>query len=273
MKDAHWSHMARLWRLVGPPLRPSPEDLAIFQGAIDRWRAEHRAPPRVLILGVTPELHALDWPGGTSMRALDGSLQMIKEVWPGPPESALLGSWTAIPLADASVDIVVCDGGFGMLPYPHGQTALLTELRRTLSPGGIFAVRLFAPKGRTGNVADVFDKLAAGRIPGLDSLKLHLWGALHGDAAQGVRPRDVVAQILCAAGSFDRLAQDHGWSLEHVRSLELHRQSSATYYLTEAAEVVRMACEEPGGFAIQAVVEPAYELGSCCPILALKRNS
>ncbi len=272
MKDTHWPHMARLWRLVGPPLRPSSEDLAIFQRAIDRWCAEHRAPPHVLILGVTPELHALDWPAGTSMRALDGSPEMIEEVWPGPSGSALLGSWTAIPLADASCDIAVCDGGFGMLPYPHGQTALLTELRRILSPGGVFVVRLFAPKGRTGSVADIFGKLAAGLIPSLDSLKLRLWGALHGDAAQGVRPRDVVAQILGAVGSFDRLAQDQGWSLDHVRSLELHRQSSAAYYLTDAAEVVRMACGEPGGFETLAVVESASELGNCCPVLALKRT-
>lgn len=271
MKDAHWSHMARLWRLVGPPLRPSAEDLAIFQGAIDRWREEHPAPPRALILGVTPELYALDWPAGTSIRALDGSPQMIKEVWPGPSESALLGSWTAIPLPDASCDIAVCDGGFGMLPYPHGQIALLAELRRILSPGGIFVVRLFAPKGRTGSVADIFGKLAAGLIPSLDSLKLQLWGALHGDATQGVRPRDVVAQILDAVGSFDHLARVYGWSLDHVRSLELHRQSSAAYYLTDAAELVRMACGEPGGFETPAVVEPAYELGSCCPVLALKR--
>jgi SAM-dependent methyltransferase len=273
MKQAHWSRMAHLWRLVGPPLRPAAADLAIFQGAIDQWRTEHSAPPRTLILGVTPELHALDWPGGTVLRALDGSPQMIGEVWPGPPGSALLGSWTDIPLADACCDIVLCDGGFGMLPYPQGQAALLSELRRVLADGGIFAVRLFAPQGRTGSVAEVFSRLAANHIPGLDSLKLRLWGALHGDATQGVRPRDVVAHILSAAGSFDRLAADHGWPLEHVQSLELHRESSASYHLTDAAEVIRMACEEPGGFEIQAVVEPAYELGTCCPILVLARKA
>jgi hypothetical protein len=122
-------------------------------------------------------------------------------------------------------------------------------------------------------VAEVFSRLAANHIPGLDSLKLRLWGALHGDATQGVRPRDVVAHILSAAGSFDRLAADHGWPLEHVQSLELHRESSASYHLTDAAEVIRMACEEPGGFEIQAVVEPAYELGTCCPILVLARKA
>jgi SAM-dependent methyltransferase len=272
MSGKHWSGMARLWRLVGPPLRPAPEDLGVYQDAIRRWLASHGGAPRALILGVTPELCGLSWPAGTSLRALDGSRQMIKSVWPGPPAAALLGSWTTMPLAAGSCDIVVCDGGFGMLPYPQGQAELLRELHRVLAPGGIFAVRLFAPRGRTGKVEEVFADLDRGAIASLDVLKLRLWGALHGDAHQGVRPQMVVARILAAGGGFDRLAEDCGWPLDHVRSLELHRASTAVYHLTEAAELVRMASCDPGGFESLGIVEPGYALGACCPIVTLMRT-
>jgi SAM-dependent methyltransferase len=272
MSETHWSRMARLWQLVGPPLRPAPEDLAAFQDAVDLWPETHGRTPRALILGVTPELYALRWPPGTSLCALDASQPMIDTVWPGSPTAALRGSWTAMPLATGSCDIVVCDGGLGMLSYPHGQAELLRELHRILVPGGIFVVRLFAPKGRTGTVEEVFANLDAGNIASLDALKMLLWGALHGDAHEGVRPREVVARILAAVGSFDRLAEDHGWPLEHVRSLELHRESTAVYHLTDAGEVVRMAMYDPGGFETVGVVEPGHALGACCPIVTLRRS-
>ena len=272
MNATHWSRMGQLWRFVGPPLRPSAQDIAVFQQAISTWYSVHQRPPRALILGVTPELHSLQWPTGTNLRALDSSAQMIEQVWPGDKTAAMVGSWTSMPLAADSVDVVVCDGGFGMLPYPDGQAELLAELRRVISLGGIFAVRLFTPRNRTGSTEQIFDKLAKGQIASLDALKLYLWGAMHGDAAQGVQPRMVVAKILEVCGDFDRLAADHGWALEHVRALELHLGSQTSYYLTEATEVIRMACSDAGGFELSGKVEPDYELGPCCPIVTLRRK-
>ena len=271
MTEGHWSRMARLWHLVGPPLRPAEDDLAVFQNSIDRWCATNTRAPRALILGVTPELYRLNWPASTVTTALDSAREMIDEVWPGPAATALQGSWTAMPLATSSRDIVVCDGGLGTLAYPCRQADLMRELHRILAPGGIFVVRLFAPTGRTGTVKDVFARLNAGHIGSLDSLKLQLWGALHGDARKGVRPRDVVALILGAVDSYDRLAEAQGWPIEHVSSLELHRSSNTVYHLTEAEEVIRMASDDPGGFECLEIVEPNYALGACCPIVTLRR--
>lgn len=271
MTSAHWSRMARLWQLVGSPLRPAAQDLAAFRAALARWRGCAGQPPRALILGVTPELHAVDWPTGTSLRALDGSRQMIDAVWPGPAGTAILGLWTAMPLASASCDIVLCDGGFGMLRYPEGQTALLRELRRVIAPGGLFAVRLFAPRGRTGTADEVLARLARGDIASLDALKLQLWGALHGSPEQGVQPRTVFARIVAAAGSLERLAAEQRWSAAHVQSLKLHRESPASYFLTDAPELVRMATIDPGGFECLDITEPGYELGACCPLVTLRR--
>ncbi len=272
MNEGHWTQMAPFWRFVGPPLRPAAEDIAAFHSAITDWQNNHDVPPRALMLGVTPELYSMKWPMHTELKALDGSRQMIDAVWPGPKASAIVGSWTEIPLANKSLDVVVCDGGFGMLRYPDKQRELLAEVRRLLVPGGIFAVRLFSPVGRTGTVIDIFEDLTAGRIASLDALKLRLWGALHGSPSAGVQPRTVVAAIRDFVGDFDHLARDHGWALAHVRALGLHLESQATYYLTEAKTVIQMACDELGSFRSLGINHPSYELGDCCPLVTLQRT-
>ena len=271
MTVSYWSGMAGLWRFVGPPLRPAPDDCSIVHSTVLSWCAAHEKAPRVLILGVTPELYALDWPAGTQLRALDCSQEMISSVWPGAPADAILGGWTAMPLDADSFDIVVCDGGLGLLSYPDEQNQLLCEVRRVLAPGGRFIVRLFTPKGRTGSMDEVLVDLAEKRIASIDVFKLRLWGALHGDKVQGVRLRDVAEQVLSIAGDLDEFAATHGWTSGHLRSLLLYRESMKTYYLTEVSELVRMASETPGGFELNAITEPGYTLGSCCPIVTLTR--
>ncbi|MFP6835705.1 MAG: class I SAM-dependent methyltransferase [Pseudomonadales bacterium] len=268
---AHWPRIAKTWRLVGPPLRPSQHDLEFFNRAVERRNPQRVVEPvRALILGVTPELFGLRWPQGTKVCALDGSAQMIAAVWPGPAGSAVVGSWTAAPIADASQDVIVCDGGFGLLSYPQGQHSLLSEIRRLLVPGGVFIVRLFAPAGLTGSVSDIAHDLEGGLIRTLDVLKLRLWGALHRDRASGVRPRDVVAKIDEISGGVEQLVSSHGWPAEHVASLELHRNSDAVYHLTDAAELIAMAEALPG-FERQSVDSADDSMGVCCPVVSLRR--
>ncbi len=273
MSKGHWPQMGQIWRFVGPPLRPGALDIAAFEHAIACWQSSHALPPRALILGVTPELYSLHWPNGTQLNAVDASSEMIDAIWPGARSDAIVGSWTAIPVINNGLDVVVCDGGFGMLRYPDQQTELLAEIKRVLKPGGIFVIRLFAPVSRTGTVDEIVEDLSSGRIASLDALKLRLWGALHGSLTSGVQPRTVVATIRDSVGNFDQLAHQHGWALPHVRALELHRESLVRYYLTDAAELVRMACEQDDGFVSRSIVEPEYELGHCCPIVTLERRN
>lgn len=263
--------MAASWRLVGPPLRPAPADLAHFQAAIARWSTEHPGAPRALILGVTPELCRLDWPAGTQLQALDSSPEMISAVWPGERAAAIEGSWTAAPLGDASQDIILCDGGFGTLSWPEGQRCVLSEVDRMLARGGAFVVRLFAPAGRTGSLGQIEADLKAGAISGLDGLKMRLWGALQTDLAGGVRPRDVVAHIEKLAGSLAWLAEELGWSREHLKTLELHRNSKATYHLIDADGLQEMLAAFPR-LAAQSVAYPDHEYGRCCPVVTVTRR-
>jgi SAM-dependent methyltransferase len=267
----HWPRIASSWSLVGPPLRPASADLAQFNRAIAHWHADAARPPAALILGVTAEFFtALAWPAGTTLAALDGSPDMIAAVWPGPSELALVGSWTNMPDEDASRDIILCDGGFGLLSI-QDQQRLLEEVARVLSPGGVFAVRLFAPMGRTGTLEEVARDLRAHQVASLDQLKLRLWGALQATAASGVRPGDVVAHIHAMSDSGRFLVEQLGWNREHVDRLGVHRDSTAVYHLTDEHGLVGMIGTVPE-LECLSVARPAYAFGDACPVVTLRRR-
>src|ERR1017187_9474538 len=125
----HWRAMARRWSQVGPPLRPSPEDIAFYAGAINRWVLANGAP-RALILGVTPELYRLSWPSGTALQAVDRTRGMIESVWPGLRSAVLCADWTAIPLPARSQDLALCDAGLILVSFPHGLSKIVRVLQQ-----------------------------------------------------------------------------------------------------------------------------------------------
>jgi demethylmenaquinone methyltransferase/2-methoxy-6-polyprenyl-1,4-benzoquinol methylase len=98
---------------------------------------------------LTRELHSLA-PGAVVV-GLDFSQEMLKrarptggaESAPGPPEPSryIAGDALALPLADASVDVVTIAFGLRNLPEP-GQGLL--EFRRVLRPGGRLVVCEFS---------------------------------------------------------------------------------------------------------------------------------
>jgi hypothetical protein len=207
---------------------------------------------------------------GTSLAALDGSSDMIEAVWPGPRELASVGSWTNMPGASGSRDIILCDGGFGLLSVDD-QCRLLREISRVLASGGVFSVRLFAPMGRTGTVAQIVDDLRACRVASLDQLKLRLWGALQTSVATGVRPRDVVAQIHAMSDDGQFLVGKLGWNPEHVERLGVHQGSMAVYHLANENDLADMLQELPG-LELLSVARPVYAYGEACPIVTLRRR-
>jgi SAM-dependent methyltransferase len=252
-------------------LRPVAADLQLFNEAIAGWQRNRSGVPDALILGVTPELYGeLQWPPGSRIAALDGSRDMIEAVWPGPRESAHLGSWTSIPFPQRSLDIILCDGGFGLLPI-EDQRRLLEEIARVLKPGGIFVVRLFAPMGRTGSLDDIATDLMNRRIASLDQLKLRLWGAMQESAATGVRPRDVVAWIHTMSDNGRFLVEQLGWNPEHVARLQVHSESTAVYHLTDESGLSAMVAATPG-LALLSVAHPDFPYGNACPVVTVQRD-
>lgn len=312
MTKQHWPHIARQWSQVGPPLRPAAEDVAVFSRIVADWsegtltaeaqrsqrggktfsslrplrpgdepfRAERpgsspsemRRPPRALILGVTPELYRLPWPAGADVLAADHTQEMIDAVWPGPREAAIHADWTALPLPDGSRDIVLCDGGIHLLTHPQAHEQLVRSVRRVLAPGGVCVLRLFVPPAQREAPGTVLQDLAAGRMSSLNVLKLRLAMSMQPSPGEGVQLSGVWDAVHRAEPDSERLAARLGWTLEHLLAINTYRDCPRRYHFVSVDEVRALFCASPGGFAMESVHVPTYELGERCPIVVFRRS-
>ncbi len=267
----HWPEVAHRWKQIGPPLRPVAEDVGAFERAVLSFALE-KGPPRALILGVTPELYSLAWPVGSDVRAVDHTPAMIDVVWPGPREAVSCAEWTALPFSDASRDVALCDGGLHLLSYPAGQRLLASELERVLSPGGLFAIRLFLPPVKRESKEQVLADFMAGRVANLNELKLRLGPALTESAESGVELDRVYRAVHALAPDLEQLAERLGWDLEHLRAIETYRGSRVRYHFVTLDEVTGIFCAGGAGFELVSRHEPGYALGERCPIIVLRRK-
>jgi SAM-dependent methyltransferase len=257
----HWPLHARQWNLVGSPLRPGPEDVAIVEAEV---RACER--PRVVLLGVTPELATLRWPAGTSLLAIDRSRAMIDTVFPAGAGHAVAGEWTALPCATGSVDVVAGDGALSNLAFPLGYRAFAGEQHRVLAAGGRLILRLFAAPDPGEQLADVGRALAAGRIGSFHALKWRV--------AMAIQPADRNVAVVEILHALDRVAPDRaalaaltGWPAAVIATIEAYRDSALRYSFPTLAEVREVLA---GHFTEVACRTPAYELGERCPTLVLQ---
>lgn len=262
-----WPAVARNWPLIGPPLRPSPEDCASFAAVLDCWTAAHTdRAPRGLILGVTPELHALAWPDRSLLRAADRTEAMIRHIWPGEPEAALMTDWRSLTITDRSMDIVMCDGGLHLLDYPRGQQALCAELARILAPGGLVAFRLFVPPERPETPEAVLHALRQGAIRDLNCLKLRLGMALQTSPQQGVALAEVWHTLRGEAPEgWSELATRLGWRLDELSVIDAYRESGARYHFVSTAQAIDLF-RRAGLRCIEVRSQP-YLMGEQCPVV------
>ena len=242
----HWARIARHWALLGPPLRPSPEDVAIAATSAKNAR-------RLLVLGATPELAGLAVP---ERIAIDRSRAMIDVILPrGVP--GIVGDWRALPLASRSIDLVCGDGALACVPYPDGYRAVAAELARVLAPGGRAVLRLFASPPARESIDDL--RGAIGSIAGFHAFKWRLAMAIAGDDRH-VR----VADVWRVFETFDRAALP--WPRPVIDTIDTYRDSPVSFWFPTVEEtraalapLVDVACHTPG-----------YELGDRCPTLVLR---
>jgi len=224
--STHWSGMSRNWGETMPPLKPSPQDLEVFQNAS---RQHLNETSTVLILGVTQELYRLAWPLGTTIMAVDRNEDMIANVWPGPPGSALCADWRAIPLNPGLVQVFLCDGGITCLSYPSGVRAVATELRRIAASPARAIVRLYVPPSVPEEPDEVLADLGAGRISNLSEFKLRIATAMQADPETGVTLADIWNVLERFAPDRNALAKRIGWRREHLDAIDTYRGSTEIY--------------------------------------------
>jgi hypothetical protein len=268
-KSSHWAAIVKQWDQVGPPLRPSPEDIGFCTDIVHKW-CQHKDAPRVLLFGVTPELFRLSWPAGTNIVAVDNTQAMIDNVWPGPKEAVQCKNWLDLALPDKSRDIALCDGGLHLLAYPKEQQKLVHILSSVVSEGGLCILRLFVPPKKKESSDIVLQDFLEGRIPDLNILKLRLAMSLMDRTEEGVELGNVWHTVYKIVPDLEVLAVKIGWLKEHMLAINAYRGSKARYYFATADQVIGMFCKNPGGFKIHTLYTPSYELGEQCPTIVFQ---
>lgn len=267
-----WSSHARQWRLLGSPLRPVAADVGAVLAEVRAWQGEHGGRgPRVVLLGVTPELATMPWPPGTSLVAVDRSAPMIEAVFPkeGLPQHARAecADWRALPLDDGSVDLVVGDGCFSVFGFPGETRDFAREARRVLRADGRFVIRVFAAPDARESLGAIARDLGAGKIGSFHALKWRLAMALHPSPEAGVTLSHVHAACGDLRPLLADLASTPGFEPDVTATIEAYRGSSVAYTFPTVARLEEALA---GTFALGARVPKSYELGERCPTLVLR---
>ncbi|MGA2442007.1 MAG: methyltransferase domain-containing protein [Tepidisphaeraceae bacterium] len=266
----YWGKLALRWQQLGPPLRPSAEDLAVCQEVIGRWSGSARAP-RAMVLGTTPEYFHLPWSAGTELVAVDYTQAMIDRVWPGGAGGAICADWQSLPLADASRDIVLCDGGLLTLRFPEGVRKLAENLRRIIAPQGFCVFRCYVLPEKRETVETVLGDFRAGRISNLNELKMRLWLAANARGEEGVELAHVWEIVHDIMGDADESAQKTGWPTALLRAIDHYRGCSVRFFFFDVKALCDIFCREIGGFELVEVRVPGYAMGPQCPTVVFRR--
>lgn len=208
-----WKNFAGVFDKLGPPLRPSPSDVANVE------RGMAGLDGHVLLLGVTPELAVL----GKQLVAVDNSPRMIERVWPGDTERrrAMVGDWTELPFEDRIFDAVIGDGSLNSAPEVMEQ--VLREVARVLRPGGHAAFRIFSSPETPETLGQIERDLDQGWPGNLHALKWRIAMSLAASMPNSIIPvRTILQSFNEMFPDRPRLAARAGWPLEEIATLDAY---------------------------------------------------
>lgn len=269
---SHWRSYAAYWRLLGSPLRPGAEDVRLYRELLaEHFRPVHCERSRVLMLGVTPELAGLDWPGDVEVVATERVASTIGALWPGNTahKRAICTDWLRLPFADSRFDLAIGDGCLVAIGARGAQGELIAAAGRALRRGGFLCLRLFCRPEPGESVDAVFASLQQGDIGGFHAFKWRLAMALQG-RGEDVAVADIWRVWHAAEIDRDELAQGRGWHRAVIDTIDAYRDSPMRYRFAGYDSLVSEF--EAAGFHLLAVRQGNYELSERCPIVMLRRG-
>jgi len=233
--------------MLGPPLRPSSEDVRYLEETVASWAAgQNRKQLNALLLGVTPDVANMNWPAATMLLGIDGALPMAQSVWPGNvPQKrwALCGSWQALPLAAQSCDVVLGDGAINCVRYPHGCRDVLAEASQVLRDDGILVLRSYVQPALKEHPEDVIACIFKQPDPSFHHFKLRLLMAMQPSAVQGVAVDDVYRFWVRQHLSLGTLEEQTGWERAAIEMIEMYRETDTVHAFPSREELERLVLE------------------------------
>ncbi|MEM2936114.1 MAG: class I SAM-dependent methyltransferase, partial [Candidatus Bathyarchaeia archaeon] len=132
------------WKKTGSPYSASVNEQQIY----DRFfgeAAEHGDDPKMVVLGVTPELRKLGHKYGYQVTCVDFSPMWINAMdilmgEEGERDIIVRCNWLETPLEKGRYDVVVGDGSINMVELKDWDR-LLKIIHDLLKPGGYFITR------------------------------------------------------------------------------------------------------------------------------------
>jgi len=267
---SYWSGFDTAWYWSIPsPLRVVEEDLAIYADESGRWRGAVGAP-RVLVLGSTPGFHALPWPEGTDVLAVDKSAYMLEHLWPGAADTTLCADWTSLSLPRASRDIALTDLGLNLVEYPGPMAAVAAALGHMIAPGGLFIIRHLSEAGAPEDYDTVMAEFLSGKVENSSVLKMRLAVALAGARGQ-VRLGDIWERYDRGVNDRLELPQLTGWSDGELAKIEAYRNAEEVYYLPDPEALESLFCDVENGFELVSQRTPTYAMHEHVRILTFRK--
>jgi hypothetical protein len=167
MANSIWGTQVDIWPTIPSPFSPSSEDLALYQQACPPELLAADATPRILLLGVTPQLANAPWPSGTELHAVDYDEQMIASLWhPREGAECHLSRWEEMPFPDAHFDLVIGDCPFNALPSQADYEGVLRQIARVRRPAAPLITRFFMHSEPRVTLAQLVD-MAGGALADL----------------------------------------------------------------------------------------------------------
>jgi SAM-dependent methyltransferase len=271
LQHPYWNDLARRYSALTPPLRISDSERGIYQQLVEQWQDASR-PPRVLVLGATPDFYHLQWPEETQILAVDRSQAMLSGVWPGTPAQTLCADWTAMQLCKESRDIVLCDGGLSFFSYPGELQKLLANVTRIMAPGGLFIVRLYVDGESHQTAEGIYQQFSSGHIRNSQELKLRLWLALQDRDGKGVRLHDVWSSFEEVCEKLRAQGEVPDWPKAEWESMRAYQGLQDIYYFPSAEQVTVLLQKVNNKVRLQASIMPSGPCHEHLKILSFRRN-
>ena len=241
-------------------MKPAPSDVAHYKSLVGEGR--------VLMMGVTPELHA----AFTDITAFDRDEAMIKRVWPGNTltRNVVQADWMNIDYSRSTNIVgVIGDCALPMLGDLDKMRVFQSRCFDWLMTGGVFVQRIFERPTVPYTRADLQKIMNEPAKINFHAFKWMLCMVIAAESGYIVRDTDrlVLFNELCS--DRDALCAATGWSRDAVDTMDLYAGGEYTVAFCSREEILNTIPEDARDIQFTNMTD--YDLAENCPIMSWRK--